>query len=118
MELKEFKVIEIYDTEMSVSNQLVGVFELAEIEKTPLLEDRFISTFGESKKFLVDLNSNIFSKVLEKAKNEENILLDVSEFRFRDEIRNGIKEEIAFHTNVFLMDVDKKEDFLNYYRRK
>ena len=106
--MKEFKILEIYDTEMQVTNQKVAVIELAEIEKTELLSGGYISTYGESKKFLIDLNSSIFPKILELAKNEEYVRLDLNEFRVRNEIRNGISEEIAYHNNVHVIGLDKK----------
>jgi hypothetical protein len=114
--MTEFKVTEIYDTEMQITNQKVVIIELAEIEKTELLSGGYISTFGESKKFLIDINSPIFPQILAKAENEENISLNLSEFRFRKEIKNGISEEIAYHKTVYVMGLDKGEDFKKYCR--
>lgn len=118
MKLKEFKVLEIYDTEMSVSNQKVIVLELGEVEKIELSTGNVMNMFGEAKKFLIDFESPMFPKIVEKAQNEEYVSIDISEFRFRNEEKNGMIEEIAYHKNVFLMGVDKKEDFLKYYRMK
>ena len=116
--LKEFKVLEIYDTEMQLTNQKVIVLKLAEIEKIELSNERFMNSYGESKKFLVDFGSVIFQKALEKAENDEYLTLDISEFRFRNEVKNGIEEEIAYHSEVFLKGIDSKEHYLKVYRMK
>ncbi|WP_417873950.1 hypothetical protein [Xanthomarina gelatinilytica] len=106
MEIKEYKVLEIYDSEMSVTDQKIIILELGEVEKMELSTGTVVNMFGEAKKFLIDFNSLMFPKILEKAQNEEYITLDTSEFRFREENRNEIMEEIAYHKDVFLIGLD------------
>ncbi len=115
---KQFKVLEIYDTEMQLTNQKVIILELGEVENIELSTGRTINTYGEAKKYIIDFESPLFQSSLLKAQNNENVKIDTSEFRFREEIKNGIPEEIAYHKEVYLKGVDSKEHYLKVYRMK
>jgi len=108
--MKEFRVLNIMDTTMEGTNQRVAVVELAELEyqNFTLSSGTTPYTFGtEGKRFVVDFNSYIARQIIEKAKQEEIVSLDLSEFRFRNELKDGRQEKIGYHKNVHLIGYEE-----------
>lgn len=94
------------DTIMGGSNQRVAVVELAEVKyvNVNLPSGSKPYTFGaEGKRFVIDFNSYLTIQIIEKSQQEEIVLLDLSEFRFRNEFKDGREENIGYHMNVPLI---------------
>jgi hypothetical protein len=112
--MKKFRVLNISDSEMEVTNQRIAIVELVEID---VINSEFTNsnytpyTFGnEGKRYIVAFNSDLNKTIINHAQNEELIKLDLSDFRFRNEIKNGIREEIGYHKNVHLIGFDKSPE--------
>lgn len=109
--MKDFRVLNIVDSEMEVTNQRIAIIELVEVEYQDfgLSNSDYLPYIfgGEGKRFIVDFNSYLTKSIIGKAQNEEIVRLDLSEFRFREEIKNGQREEIAYHKNVHLVGFEE-----------
>lgn len=101
---KEFKVYEIGNSEMEITNQKIVILKLGEVEyfKLPMSD---VSTImcGEAKKFILVQDSSLLPNIISRAKKNEYITLDLDKFIIRDENRNGFTEEIAYHKDIVLL---------------
>lgn len=117
--MKEFRVLTYMDTTMEVTNQRVAVFELGEVEYLEI-------NFGSGKlplsrmhgpSFVTNHNSNIARKILHSFHKEEIVQIDLSEFKSRNEIKNGREEEIWYHKNVHLPLTNELPNFLTWLKK-
>lgn len=111
--MKDFRVLNIVDSQMEMTNQHIAIVELVEVEYQDFElsnSDYKPYTFGsEGKRFVIDFNSYLTKNIIELAQQEKIITLDLSEFRFREEFKNGKNEEIGYHNNVKLIGFEPEE---------
>lgn len=104
--MENFKVLNIEDSHMGVTNQRIAIIELVTVDYIDLSfsgSEKKVYTYGVSgERFIIDFNSNLTKSIIRMAENEEIISLDLSDFTFRNESINGINERIAYHKNVHL----------------
>lgn len=108
--MKEYKVLSMSESEMKLTNQHIAIFELSEIKYYDLDLSNFevVSyTSGDSEiKIVLDFNSHLTKRIIEFAKKNEPIKLNLSEIEFRNVFNNGIIEEIGYHSSVNLIEFD------------
>lgn len=101
-----YRVLNIMDNTMSSTNQRIAVVELSEIEVT---ESGFVQGFGSTSfaakgdKFVIDFHSPLTQLIIQAARNEDSVEIDLNNFTGRHEIKNGKRELIRYHNNVVLL---------------
>ncbi|WP_339730013.1 hypothetical protein [Maribacter stanieri] len=112
--MKDFRVLNIVDSEMEITNQHIAIIELVEIEYIEFNlsnSDYKPYKFGtDGKRFVIDFNSQLTKSIIELAQTEQIIQLDLSEFRFQEEFKNGRKETIGYHNNVHLISFEPEQE--------
>ena len=104
--MKQFRVLNIVETHMSVTEQKVAVFDLAEIEylDIDLPSGDVPYTFdSEGDSFILDFNLPLTRGLIQSAQNEEVIELEMSDFTSRVEIIRGYEKLIYHHKSVTLL---------------
>lgn len=105
--MKKFRVLNIIDTSMEVTNQRVAVIELAEIKYQGFTLPSGLQpySFGSSgEDFVIDFNSHLTQSIIQSANNDEIVEFDLSDFTSRYENKNGRNQKIYYHKNVKLLD--------------
>jgi hypothetical protein len=110
LKMKEYKINEIYSSEMNTTGQKIIIIEMSEVSYTDLPNEYRVASYGMSKKFVIAKNSTLFPEFLAKANKDEYVSIVIKDFRFRNEVRNGRSEEIVFHKTVYI-EGDNLEDF-------
>ncbi len=112
--MKDFRVLNIVDSEMEITNQHIAIIELVEVEFIDFglsNSDYKPYKFGtDGKRFVIDFKSDLARSIIELAQTKQIIQLDLSAFRFQEEVKNGIKETIGYHNNVNLIRFEPEQE--------
>jgi len=114
--MKDFKVLKIIDKTMIDTGQRVAEIELSEVEylKIVIPSNKQPYTFKtEGIKFYIDFFSELTGLIIQSARNQEIVSIDLSEFRIIRRNNNGESEEIYYHKNVTLVGYDVEPDNFN-----
>jgi len=102
--MKKFRVLNILDTTMEITNQRVAVIELAEVKFKNFdisSSEQFYSFGIDGEKYVIDFNSSLVRSIIDAAQNEEIIELNMSDFSSRIENRDGLQQKIYHHKNLY-----------------
>jgi len=115
-QMKDYRVLNIFDSEIEITNQHVAIIELVEVEYQDFLLsdlDYRPYTFGsEGEKFVFDFNSNLTKEIIRRAEQEQIVKLDMTEFNFRHELKNGKMEKFGYHDSVKLIGLDEQDELI------
>lgn len=105
--MKDYRVLNIYDTEMEITNQHIAVIELAEVEYLNFgssgLDTQKYTFSNTGKIIVIEFDSLLAKRIIYLAKREEIVKLSLSNFKFREEFKNGELQEIGYHNSVKLI---------------
>lgn len=106
--MRDFRVLNIFRSEMEITNQEIVIIELVEVEYQEIRfydMDSIPYTFGNiGEKYVFDFNSNLTKEIIKLAQQERIVKLDMSEFNFKEEITNGKREKIGYHNSIELIE--------------
>src|SRR5665647_226882 len=98
--MKIFRIMNIMDTVMQVTNQRVAIFDLSEVEYEDFSLPSGIRPYtfdSETERYVIDFNSYIAQNFIQSANAEEIIEIDLSNFYSRIEHKGGRSERIYYH---------------------
>lgn len=101
-EMKDFRVIR-FESNYLVSNQKVAIVELAEVEyqNYTLPSGRIPYSCGvNGEMYIIDYNSLLAQEILQKARNEEIVSINTTEFRLKPQSMKGVYQNVYIHKNV------------------
>jgi|GEM_PF-3517089 len=120
--MKDFRVIGITESHIKASNQRVLIFEMAEVRWSSytLPSGRKSYNFGvNGDKYVFEFNSTISRAITQAAHHEEVVSLNLTEFTYRNERRDGIVEKVYFHSSVNLTPISTPNQSEKYeYKAK
>jgi hypothetical protein len=103
---KKFRVLNIEESTMSITNQEILVVELSEIKymDIDLSSDKKPYTFSPiGEIFVLPINSSFSKNIIQLAENEEIVLIDLSDYIKREENKNNSLQTIYYHNTIQLI---------------
>lgn len=119
--MKKFRVLNIVDSRMAITNQRVALIELVEVNfaniSIPLgLEPYFFGAKGET--FVIDFSSSLVRTIMQSAQNEEIVDIDMECYHCRTEITDKGLQNIYYHNNVKLLKDNTSNIFPSFTAEK